>query len=271
MDRNTRYDAYDIPVGLIWADDDFNCRRRFSIESVQELADNIGANGLEFPIVVQPAVEVESCPMQFDFRLVAGFRRLKAISQLLGWRTIPATIREGLTEEQARLLNLTENLQRKDLNKLEEAKAIEALFDADLSDREVGRIVSRTPGWVNVRRSLLQMPDRVQEKVAAGMFSLADVRYVAKHDPTQWDKLIARCENKRASRNNPVVKHKRKAKTKDQIKTMLAGLRNRGVDGLPLMVLCWAIGEVDEHDVWNKVEKHLEDADCAWRYRDLMD
>ena len=270
MERNTRYDAYDVPVELIFADDDFNCRRRFTLDTLDELSASIADKGLEFPIVVQPAEEVGCCPSRYQYRLVAGFRRFKAISLLLNWRTIPAIIRTGLSEEDARLLNLTENLERKDLNKLEEAKALAALFDESLSSREIGRRVHRTTGWVQDRRHLLRMPQRIQDKVAAGMFTLADVRYVAKHDERQWGKIIAQCEQRNYRKKNPVLSKKRAVKNKSQMQDMLVKLRQEGVKGLPLMLMCWAIGEVDERHIWSKVEKHKED-DLPDPQGDLLD
>jgi hypothetical protein len=62
------------------------------------------------------------------FGLVAGHRRYTAVTRYLKWTSHPASVRTGLTERQARMLNFTENLERKDLNMLEEARWIGSYF-----------------------------------------------------------------------------------------------------------------------------------------------
>ena len=129
LDRLTQYDTFPVPSKSIYYDADFNCRGAFLLQSVEELAAEHSARGggvelkgLDYPIVVQPIADMAGeKPAGFDYRLIAGHRRFKAMEVFLKWSQVPATIRSGLSDHDARMLNFVENLERKDLNPLEEA------------------------------------------------------------------------------------------------------------------------------------------------------
>ena len=130
LDRLQQYDAYALPLDRIYYDADFNCRGEFTLESVMDLAENIRLRGkgvelkgLDFPVVVQPITDMaDKQPAACDYRLLAGHRRFQAIKTFLKWHCIPAMIHAGLSDREARMLNFCENLERKDLNILEEAR-----------------------------------------------------------------------------------------------------------------------------------------------------
>lgn len=175
MKRRDEFDVFDIPVAGIFYDDEFNCRGPFTLESVTELADCIDANGLKFPIVVQPAVDVPGIPPGFDHRIIAGHRRFTAVTKKLRWTTIPARLASGLTEKQARLFNGLENIERKELTELEEALWIEREFP-HATTREVAAELGKYPMWVSRRRILIEQPEEVQQLVAAGRLTLLQVQ-----------------------------------------------------------------------------------------------
>ena len=98
-----QYQAYPIPVAAIYYDAAFNCRGEFTLQSVKELADSIAQAGrLICPVAVQPWTEGRGC----EYRLIVGHRRFRAITEFLKWIEIPAYICEGLSEHEARMLNL---------------------------------------------------------------------------------------------------------------------------------------------------------------------
>src|SRR5262245_14130389 len=107
------YTAVMVPMDQIFSDDDFNCRGRIAPIDVIDLAKSIEEVGLQQPIVVQPYKH----PLnpKILYRIMAGHRRFMAF-RVNKSDKIPAFIREGLTDFEARLLNLTENLKRQDLN-----------------------------------------------------------------------------------------------------------------------------------------------------------
>ena len=112
-------------MAAIYYDAAFNCRGEFTLQSVKELADSIVQAGrLICPVAVQPWTEEPG----FDYRLIVGHRRFRAVTEFLKWTEIPAYVCEGLSDHEARMLNLVENLQRKSLNILEEAHAIQNLY-----------------------------------------------------------------------------------------------------------------------------------------------
>ena len=116
---------------------------------------------------MQPWTEEPGC----EYRLIVGHRRFRAVTAFLKWTEIPAYICEGLSDHEARMLNVVENLQRKSLNILEEARAIQNLYPKGASVREAARELKQPTNWVYVRVRLLRMPEEVQQKAAAGLLS----------------------------------------------------------------------------------------------------
>lgn len=129
-------------------------RRLFDDESLQELADSIADHGVIQPILVRPLPEG-------GFRIVAGERRWRA-SRLAGKTTIPAIVR-NLSELEAMTFALIENLQREDLNPIEEAMGYRQLMDtSNMTQDQVAKQVGRSrPAVANMLR-LLALPDDVQ-------------------------------------------------------------------------------------------------------------
>ena len=155
VERLTQYDTYPVPLASIYYDTTFNCRGNFTLQSVEELAASIRLRGggvelkgLDYPIVVQPIEDmVGARPAGFAYRLIAGHRRFKAMEGFLRWSQAPAMIRAGLSDHEARMLNFVENLERKDLNPLEEARALARLYQYLNHDGYECDVVPMHPGW----------------------------------------------------------------------------------------------------------------------------
>jgi ParB family transcriptional regulator, chromosome partitioning protein len=130
-------------------------RKNFDEESLEELADSIRQHGVVQPIVVR-ALE------DGFFQLIAGERRWRA-SQRAGLTRVPAVIRQA-GEHDTLEIALIENLQRQDLNPLEEAQAYERLIvDFGLTQDEVARRVGKNRATVANMLRLLKLPDEVQQ------------------------------------------------------------------------------------------------------------
>ena len=115
-----------------------------------------------------------------EYRLIVGHRRFRAVTAFLKWTEIPAYICEGLSDHEARMLNLSENLQRKSLNILEEARAIQNLYPKGATSvREAARELKQSTRWVQLRVRLLRMPEAIQQKAAAGLLSQANLETLA--------------------------------------------------------------------------------------------
>lgn len=239
-----QYEVYQIPIFQIWIDDEFNCRQSISQESVESTAASIQQDGLLFPVDVQPIEEVENAPPSYRYRLVCGFRRLTAC-KLLGWESIPARIREGLTERQASLLNLTENLERKDLNTLEEAIAIDKLFPPYRTLRSISKELNKSEKWVQVRRHLLLLSDWIQKAAASGRLTDRDLQTIQHAvDPDEKAKEILRAAKE--GRKSKVLYNGRHVRKKSEVKELIVQLLDEGFDPQLLRLLGWTIGEVDQ-------------------------
>jgi ParB family transcriptional regulator, chromosome partitioning protein len=130
-------------------------RKTFEEESLNELADSIREHGLVQPIVVRPLEDG-------FFQLIAGERRWRA-SQRVGLSRVPAVIREA-GEHAALELALIENLQREDLNPMEEAQAYERLIaDFGMTQEEVARRVGKNRATISNMLRLLKLPPEVQQ------------------------------------------------------------------------------------------------------------
>lgn len=261
MKRIEQYDVFPVPVSQIYYDVDFNCRGQFTLASVEELARSIEELGLQFPLVVQPAEEVEGFKQEgFRWRLIAGHRRFRAVTTFLKWTEIPATVWRGMTERQAQLFNFTENLERKDLNVLEEARALGRLFPKGVSLIKAARELKRHTRWVHARFRVLKLPEEVQIKVAAGTLSLVDVEVLSQFDSPEEQIKAANeiAKAKRLGRKPSDGKLSRKfryRKTKSQINRMIAKLMDSGIDGLTTRALAWTAGSISDDEFEDDIRR----------------
>lgn len=143
-------------------------RREFASEQLNELADSIRAQGVIQPIVVR---EIG----QERYELVAGERRWRA-AQLANLATIPAIVRT-LSEQVAAAVALVENIQREDLNPIDEAHGLQRLTqEFNLTHQEVAEIVGRSRVAVTNQLRLLQLPTEVQRLVSEGKLQMGHAR-----------------------------------------------------------------------------------------------
>lgn len=142
-------------------------RKDFDEAELAELRASIRTNGLLQPLLVRPKGQ--------GFELVAGERRLRAI-QSLGWRDVPVHVRE-LDDQAVLTLALIENLQRSDLNPIEEAEGYQELINQfALTQQQVADAVGRERSTVANMLRLLALPDSVRRLVRDGGVSLGHAR-----------------------------------------------------------------------------------------------
>jgi ParB family transcriptional regulator, chromosome partitioning protein len=143
-------------------------RRRFDEDALNELANSIAQRGVIQPIIVQHLGEGR-------YRLVAGERRWRA-AQRAQLHEIPALVRE-LDDREVKALALIENLQREDLNPIEEARAYQALtVDEGLTQAEVAGMIDKSRSHVANLQRLLSLPDGVVNMVEDGRLSMGHAR-----------------------------------------------------------------------------------------------
>ena len=143
-------------------------RRRFPADSLRELADSIREHGVLQPVLVRPTVD--------GYQLIAGERRWRAARQA-GLTRIPAVVREDAADAESLLLGLVENLQREDLDPIEEAHGIQRLIDQfGLTQDAAASRLGRSRVSVNQTLSLLRACPAVSSATASGAISAGHAR-----------------------------------------------------------------------------------------------
>lgn len=155
----------------------FQPRRTFDEDKLRELAASIQQHGVLQPVVVRKT--------SAGYELAAGERRWRA-ARLAGQDTIPAVIRDYSDAEMTEIA-LIENLQRQDLNPIEEALAFQRLMEEfSLTQEEVARRISRSRSQIANTLRLLHLPPAIQEHVARGTLSMGHAKpLLALTDPAQ--------------------------------------------------------------------------------------
>lgn len=149
-------------------------RKDFDAEALAVLADSIREHGVLQPILVRPISESR-------YQIVAGERRWRA-SKMAGLTEIPAVIRE-MTEEETMQLAMIENLQREDLNAIEEALGYELLMTRyHMTQDEVSKRVGKSRSAVANALRLLKLPKKTSELVRSGALSAGHARALLQSD-----------------------------------------------------------------------------------------
>jgi ParB family chromosome partitioning protein len=142
-------------------------------ESLQELADSIKAQGVVQPIVVRPLDSVPGQPLRYE--IIAGERRWRA-AQMAGLHEIPAVVRR-VPDEAAVAMALIENIQRENLNPLEEARAISRLIEEfDMTHQTAAEAVGRSRVAVSNLLRLLELCDDVKTLVETRALEMGHAR-----------------------------------------------------------------------------------------------
>ena len=267
MTPDNNYTVVMIPLEYVYSDDQFNCRGSITPIDVVDLAKSIQANGLQFPISVQPRDDVNTyMPEEFRYRIVAGHRRFKAC-KVLGLKEIPAFVRAGLTEIAARILNLSENFDRKDLNILQEALALKGCVDAGLGRDVVARELNKSSGWVQVRYNLLELPPEIQQEAAAGILNQYQIKQLYSLDSfdEMFDAVKKIKEAKvRGEKVESVAKKKKqstntkKARLRPEMFEMMELMAKSIGYGFHTRVLAWTTGEITTAELFQDMKDYAD-------------
>ena len=147
----------------------FQPRKEFRADELAELEESLRTSGLLQPITVRPA------PAGRGFELIAGERRLRA-AQRLGWEEIPALVK-SIDDRTAATLALVENLQRTDLNAVEEAEGYQRIMqEFSLTQQQLADVVGKDRTTVANTLRVLQLPPSVRRMVQDGQITLGHGR-----------------------------------------------------------------------------------------------
>lgn len=260
------YETRLVLMSEIWADPEFNCRGIIAPMDVADLAKDIDEHELQFPISIQPIEDTESTPLGgvFKYRLVAGHRRHKAF-QMLRRTEIPAMIKSGLTEIQARVYNLSENLQRKELNILQEANALAKLKALGLGQEAAGKALGRTRSWAQVRYNLLELPEVIREEAAAGLLNQSQIKqlYSLGSNNERYE-AVRRIKDAKLKGEGSISvakppeldPYKKKRRQKNEIQDMIRHVGREGSGyGLATRCMAWCNGEISTAELYGDIEK----------------
>jgi ParB family transcriptional regulator, chromosome partitioning protein len=160
---------HDLPLEKIKASP-FQPRTNFDRASLDELSQSIGERGVIQPVVVRPVGDV--------YELIAGERRFRAV-ELLGKKTIPAIIYDTISNQEVMELALIENIQRQDLNPIEEASAYHRLMtECSLSQNDIAARVGKERSSIANAIRLLSLPDEIKEMISEGKISAGHARAI---------------------------------------------------------------------------------------------
>jgi ParB family chromosome partitioning protein len=263
---NNEMQVHNIPMKEIYADPEMNCRGEVVPYDCIELANSIKTSGLQQPIAVQPFNKTVD-NVHYKYRIIMGHRRYVAF-QINQSETIPAIIKEGLSEVQARILNLQENLERKDLNLMQEALAIKKFAMAGYTMQEVAKMVGMSMGWVQVRFVLLKLEPEIQDAAGAGFLTQEQVKDIysisgkdARFEAVKKIKESRLKGEKRAikvkkPKKNPLAK---KARSKEEINEMTEFIVDNIGGNFGSRCLAWAAGEINDLDLYRDMKELAED------------
>lgn len=162
-------------------------RQVFNQEALNELAASIKEFGVIQPIIIKKSIK--------GYEIIAGERRVKA-SQLAGLEEIPAIIRD-FTDEEMMEIALLENLQRENLNPIEESRAYKKLIDAlHLTQEELAKRLGKSRSYITNMIGLQNLPSTIQDKISENKISMGHARVLSKlENEQQQEELLTKIVN----------------------------------------------------------------------------
>lgn len=258
MNRLEEYDVFELPVDSIYYDEKFNCRGEFTTESIQNLAKGIEKYGLLYPLVVEPYSE--------KFRIIAGHRRFRAM-QYLKYTTVKASIRTNLSAHSAQLLNLLENIERRDLNIMEESLALRRLYPRGKSIKDAAKELHQSTRWVRIRFKLLRLPEEIQRHAAAGVLSARSLEMLCEKPKSEriyaCRQLVEAKKNRRFGKLPESLKlradvQRDSRRTRNEMEVMTAKMLSLGIRGLAPRSIAWCNCHISTDELLGDIKRYKE-------------
>jgi len=158
-------------------------RKEFDGEKLHELAQSIKENGVIQPIIVRQSPVI-------GYEILAGERRYRA-SLLAGLRSIPAVVKQ-LSDQEMMVQSIIENLQRENLNPIEEARAYESLVEKGFTHAEIADKMGKSRPYISNSIRLLSLPEQIISEVENGKLSQTHARSLVGLNKEQQDYFFQR-------------------------------------------------------------------------------
>ena len=163
-------DIVEIPLTEIRSNP-YQPRKEFDEKSLTEFAESIKEHGVIQPIIVKKSIK--------GYEIIAGERRTRA-SKMAGKTTIPAIIRE-FTDQEMMEIALIENIQREDLNPIEEAEALAKIIESsNITQEEAAKKFGKSRSYITNILGLLSLPEKTKQYVREGKISMGHARVLSK-------------------------------------------------------------------------------------------
>ena len=181
METTTEEEIRDIAIDEIRVNP-YQPRKNFDEASLNELAESIKEHGVIQPIILKKSIK--------GYEIVAGERRFRA-SKLAGKKTIPAIVRD-FSDEQMMEIALLENLQRENLNVIEEAEAYKNLMEhLNLNQEELAKKVGKSRSHITNMLGILTLPSVVKRLIVDNKISMGHARVLSKLEDPEKIELLA--------------------------------------------------------------------------------
>lgn len=272
------YETRDIPIEEIRIENDFNCRGGdLDIFDCTELAKNIAENGLISPITVTRITPANGK----NYRLIAGFRRVVA-HRINKATHIMAVIRDDLKDEsEAMVFNLAENLNRRDLNILQEARVVAKLEASGMNRGMIAKKLGMSDGWVQVRSMLVNLPAEAQADAQKGLIKASDIRslytvYIHNGSEALFEQIRRIKDAHQRGTKPQKLKPKeieikvKKARTKPEIEEVLDWVVSLLGTSLASRALAWASGNISSGDFLEDMRKACNARNVPFRLPESM-
>lgn len=182
MDESTNEEIVELPLSELRSNP-YQPRKNFDEDALQELANSIKEHGVFQPIIAKKSIK--------GYEIIAGERRVKA-SRLAGKTTIPAILRD-FSDQDMMEIALLENLQRENLNALEEAIAYKKLLDElSLTQEKLATRLGKSRSHITNMLGLLTLPEEVKDLIMNNKLSMGHARALSKLEDSEQIKELAR-------------------------------------------------------------------------------
>ena len=181
IESTAKEEIVEIPLAELRSNP-YQPRKTFDEEALNELASSIKEHGVFQPIIAKKSIK--------GYEIIAGERRVKA-SQLAGLTTIPAIIRD-FTDQDMMEIALLENLQRENLNALEEAQAYKKLLDElSLTQEQLAKRLGKSRSHITNMLGILTLPEEVKSQIIAGKLTMGHARVLSKIEDSEKVKELS--------------------------------------------------------------------------------
>lgn len=181
IDESTNEEIVELPLSELRSNP-YQPRKNFDENALQELSNSIKEHGVFQPIIAKKSIK--------GYEIIAGERRVKA-SILAGKETIPAILR-NFSDQDMMEIALLENLQRENLNALEEAIAYKKLLDElSLTQEQLAKRLGKSRSHITNMLGLLTLPEEVKDTIMDGKLSMSHARVLSKIEDNEKVKELA--------------------------------------------------------------------------------